>query len=226
MPPPRYSAVTCPGCTLVVDVTKCLRRKRLPRSAWASGPSPLPMVAQQPEADPATTMGLPPGYERKVSVAEGRVYYVCHLDKTTSWEPPSGTETDPDMEAAIHASLLADAAAAAPAPAPAPAFESGDTGAGGDDDDEDEDGEELGDLTVAQGTSIPPLAPPPSSGNAGAQRGSGGAAPPATYAAPGSGPAVIGTSATTADGQPARGNLVDLSSTDSDSELSDGLTIN
>ena len=220
MPPRGYTAVTCPGCTLVVDVSKCLRRKRLPRNAWASGPSALPMAAQQPESDPATTMGLPPGYERKVSAAEGRVYYVCHLDKTTSWDPPAGTEIDPDMEAAIHASLLADAAVPAPASAPT-AAESADVDDGG----EEEDGEELGDLTVAQGTAIPPLAPPPSSGNADTRRGSG-AAPPTAYTAAGSGPAVIGTSATTADGQPARGNLVDLSSTDSDSELSDGLAIN
>lgn len=38
---------------------------------------------------------LPPGWERKVDPRTGRVFYIDHVNRTTSWNPPPSSPSSP-----------------------------------------------------------------------------------------------------------------------------------
>lgn len=49
---------------------------------------------------------LPPGWERKVDVRTGRVFYIDHVNRTTSWNPPPATVPEARLSARFEPSTV------------------------------------------------------------------------------------------------------------------------
>ena len=91
--PPSYRAARSPGkssgrSTTAAAPTEMLmdlaaRRATRPRYEYAVAEATARTAAPQ-------SAGLPPGWESKVRQSDGRVYYIDHDSKSTSWEPPPG----------------------------------------------------------------------------------------------------------------------------------------
>jgi len=76
----------------VVAFIGCTSFYNIPMMAMGASPqyttSPYPTVAAMPNQQQQQQHLLPPGVEMMTDPVSGRVFYIDHNTKTTSWDPP------------------------------------------------------------------------------------------------------------------------------------------
>ena len=115
------------------------RGSRFVRSCFSLAELERQLMSSQPEEESAPPL-LPPGWEQRLDVSTGRVYFIDHNTCTTSWVDPRSTHSartlaDPRQVCYSHVWALPSAVDAQRARSKVTADDDGDDGDDGDGDD-------------------------------------------------------------------------------------------